>query len=724
MTARFDGEPPPASRRQHLLKVILGASALILIAVGAWLAATFYYLSRADRANGVRLTVNRIRIEELEARRCEKDFLLRSLDDPEFHATGASVYLTRHRERIAALIDEIERLHGLAAPSSRAEIDELRQRVQTYDREFRRLTEACRRQGFGTFGLAGARLSAARALREEIEKVSGPVPDAAFRDWALRESPHRSAEDAGALASLEAAYTKLHESLTSRFNGALPESLSAPAAAYRAALTSCLLVQEEIGITEDAGLEGKLRHAIHDVEPLLERIFDNAVAADEKARRDLVMALLVAGAIMAALFGVSLFFAQSAHLRARQLLSMNAAMLEDIEARRRAEERFRTILESAPDAMVITDGSGGIVLVNHRTEALFLYEARELLGRSVDVLFSRRQDGGDGRLAGGDSRLASGHERHGGVELQGRRKDGTAIPIELSSGPLDTHEGRLVLHAIRDITERRKVEEALAEKNRQLFQSERLAAIGTMVTGLAHESRNALQRSQACLEMLAHRVDGDARAGELVERIQDAQNHLHRLYEQVREYAAPIRLDKSLVELPAVLESAWSSLAIPRSEREAALLQERGAADLRCHADAFAIEEVFRNVLDNSLDACEDPVEIRVEWSETSLDGRRALRAAVIDNGPGIRPEHRARLFEPFYSTKTKGTGLGLAISRRLVEAHGGRIDLGPERERGAEIIIVLPAEPPAAEQRWTGPPGRGKSAGNPEAAGGKERRS
>ncbi len=101
--------------------------------------------------------------------------------------------------------------------------------------------------------------------------------------------------------------------------------------------------------------------------------------------------------------------------------------------------------------------------------------------------------------------------------------------------------------------------------------------------------------------------------------------------------------------------------------------------------------QVFRNVLDNALGACPDPVEIVVEWTEAVLGDQPAIRATVRDNGPGLTSEQRRRLFEPFFTTKTQGTGLGLAIARRLVEAHEGQIDVGPEDGRGTTILITLP---------------------------------
>src|SRR5262249_2160943 len=117
--------------------------------------------------------------------------------------------------------------------------------------------------------------------------------------------------------------------------------------------------------------------------------------------------------------------------------------------------------------------------------------------------------------------------------------------------------------------------------------------------------------------------------------------------------------------------------------------------ELYCEADAVALGQVLRNILENSLAACADPTVITVEWSETVLEGRVALRLVIRDNGPGLSPEARQRIFEPFFTTKTHGTGLGMAISKRIVEAHYGQIAVGSNGASGAEIVLTLPREAP-----------------------------
>ncbi len=242
------------------------------------------------------------------------------------------------------------------------------------------------------------------------------------------------------------------------------------------------------------------------------------------------------------------------------------------------------------------------------------------------------------------------------------------------------------------IAEQKRLAAELKEAELRALQAERLAAIGEVYTGLAHESRNALQRSQACLERLAKRVRDRPDALDLIARVQQAQDHLQQLYEEVRNYAAPLNhLEQEERALSEILQSAWNDLALQRKNRNARLVQEDKGLDLRCAVDCRRISQVFRNILENALSACGDPVEIKAQWLEKHLEGRPALQVAIRDNGPGLTPEARQRIFEPFYTTKTQGTGLGMAIARRILEAHGGRIAVGEAPGPGAEIIVILP---------------------------------
>jgi signal transduction histidine kinase len=121
------------------------------------------------------------------------------------------------------------------------------------------------------------------------------------------------------------------------------------------------------------------------------------------------------------------------------------------------------------------------------------------------------------------------------------------------------------------------------------------------------------------------------------------------------------------------------------------LSEDLGDVSPFCHVDPFYIKQVFRNLLENALAAGADPVRVLIQCRPALLDGEDAICIRLRDNGPGISPDARPKLFEPFFTTKVRGTGLGLAICKRIIEAHGGRIEASNEAGSGAEMIITLP---------------------------------
>jgi signal transduction histidine kinase len=234
-----------------------------------------------------------------------------------------------------------------------------------------------------------------------------------------------------------------------------------------------------------------------------------------------------------------------------------------------------------------------------------------------------------------------------------------------------------------EIVERKRAQE-------QALQAERLAAIGQMVAGLAHESRNALQQIQASVEMLTRRLAAGPESL-LIAEIQKAHDRLHHLLENVRAYAAPIKLACAIHDLGRLWRAAWLTLEPLRQGRQVSLREDTGGRDLQCWVDPSSIERLFRNILENALAATRDPVEIVIRCADAVLASQPALRIRVADNGAGLTAEQKDRIFEPFFTTKTKGAGLGMAIARRVAEAHGGRISVGDDPNAGTAIDLLLP---------------------------------
>src|SRR5260370_11090611 len=253
--------------------------------------------------------------------------------------------------------------------------------------------------------------------------------------------------------------------------------------------------------------------------------------------------------------------------------------------------------------------------------------------------------------------------------------------VELYRKRFELAQANAALRA--EIVERKRAQE-------QALQAERLAAIGQMVAGLAHESRNSLQQIQAVVEMLARRIPSGPEA-DLIAEIQKANDRLHHLLDAVRSYASPLKLPREVHDLPRLWQEAWAQLAPLRNGRNVCFHEDTAGLDLRCPVDPFSIEQVFRNILENALVACGDGGAIEVLCSGAELNGLGAICLRFRDSGAGLTAEQKQRIFEPFFTTKTRCTGLGMATARRIVETHRGRIAVDACPIPGTPVEILLP---------------------------------
>ncbi len=230
----------------------------------------------------------------------------------------------------------------------------------------------------------------------------------------------------------------------------------------------------------------------------------------------------------------------------------------------------------------------------------------------------------------------------------------------------------------------------LTEAQRQLVRHARLAAIGQTMTGLAHESRNAFQRSQAALETLLLELEDRPVAVELIERIQRAHDHLLHLYEEVLQFARPVRLEIQSINLESVLRQTWEHLSVVVSPKRLKLEITSHPDALHLQADPFAIEQVLRNLLENAAEASSQDGAITVNIYPSWIGTSAATSVEIRDCGKGIPPHQMERIFEPFFTTRPRGTGLGLPIARRLAEGHGGSLCL-QDADPGVCAMLVLP---------------------------------
>ncbi|MFC1758011.1 PAS domain-containing sensor histidine kinase, partial [Planctomycetota bacterium] len=266
-----------------------------------------------------------------------------------------------------------------------------------------------------------------------------------------------------------------------------------------------------------------------------------------------------------------------------------------------------------------------------------------------------------------------------------KTSDGRECEVRWSSSTLCDADGNTigVLSVGLDVTD-------LVHAQKIALQNERLVTIGATMTGLAHESRNALQRWQNAVELLHDQITDRPQALKDLSKIERAGRHIRDLLEEVRAYAAPIVLNLASKSMPGIWRRAWDSVAHLARDREVVFEESlpalRSPDDLLIRVDERRLIQVFRNLFENSMDSMTGALRIAIEW-RVEPD---SFCIRVRDNGPGVPASHRENLFDAFATSKSTGTGLGLAICRRVVEAHEGTIRL-LANDSGAEFEIKLP---------------------------------
>jgi two-component system sensor kinase FixL len=360
-------------------------------------------------------------------------------------------------------------------------------------------------------------------------------------------------------------------------------------------------------------------------------------------------------------------------------------ILHDLSARialetrlRASEERWRSVIESAVDAIIVIDSRGRVEAFNRAAERLFGYRESEILGRNVSALMpSPYREEHDGYLS---RYLHTGHAKIIGIgrEVTGRKADGTLFPLHLSVGEMLLGGERKFTGILHDLSSRVRMEEQLREQAA-------LVRLGEMAAVIAHEVKNPLAGIRGAVQVIGGRLPKESREAAVVGEVLSRIDTLNGLIQDLLLFARPPQPKPAPVDVsPLVLTTAVLLNSDPALSR--VRIDVEGSSPPLA-ADAELLKIVFLNLLVNSAHAMRGEGRIQV----TIGVANGYCRVAVADAGPGIPPEIREKIFTPFFTTKARGTGLGLPTAKRLVEAHQGTIQIDCPPGGGTTVTIQLP---------------------------------
>ncbi|HEX7795873.1 MAG TPA: PAS domain S-box protein [Vicinamibacterales bacterium] len=346
---------------------------------------------------------------------------------------------------------------------------------------------------------------------------------------------------------------------------------------------------------------------------------------------------------------------------------------------RSSEARWRTIIESAVDAIIVIDAHGCVEAFNPAAERLFGYGEDEMRGHNINMLMPSpyREEH--------DHYLARYHATHIkkiigiGREVIGRRKDGSTFPVHLSVAEMVLDGETRFTGILHDLTERTRIEAQLREQAA-------LARLGEMAAVLAHEVKNPLAGIRGAIQIIGGRLPQDSKDALITQEIISRIDALNGLMKDLLLFARPPQPKPMTVDLAALVTATADLLNADPALKD--IHVELNGSAPAVSADPDLLKIVFVNLLVNGAHAMDGHGTIRVALSAHDS----MAEVTFADSGPGIPEDVRARMFTPFFTTKARGSGLGLPTAKRLVEAHHGTISIGCPPGGGTRVSVRLPA--------------------------------
>jgi PAS domain S-box-containing protein len=380
---------------------------------------------------------------------------------------------------------------------------------------------------------------------------------------------------------------------------------------------------------------------------------------------------------------------------------------EHAPAARRIEDRFRQLLEAAPDAILEVAADGSITLANAAAETMFGYTRTEMVGQGIELLVPQDKRSVHTRYRAGYAESPRVRPMGAGLELEAQRKDGSLIPVEISLSPNRSGQTGSVIAIVRDVSQRQHMETMLRRSQERLRQAEKLEAVGRLAGGIAHEFNNLLSMVLGYSELLLPAVPEKSR--HYVEKISASAQRAAALTRQMLAFGRRQILEPRILDLnTVVIESCRIASRLLGDNVETVVLPALEPAWIK--ADPTQIDQIMANLATNAHAAMPQGGKLTVAVSMAEVDeNNSALHAnvapgkyavlSVSDTGSGMAPEVQARLFEPFFTTRKFGhTGMGLASMYGMVVQSGGNVSVHSEPGAGTAFHIYLPSVQPEKE--------------------------